>query len=460
MLLFYINKIMHLISFDASPKQLSKLRNGHKVRIKRGTGFNLVVHPNNYHLVSRAFARNKGVDINLSQEEIEQNKGLSPEQHEALGESMDNELFKQVPFAEGGSIFKKGKKAAHSKAGKDIRKSLKPAGRAFLEAGKEAAHQKLAEAHMYAAEHAGDDPNIHHGLNLLAQQGHETVHNVGRKQHGGALFKFLGSKKAKEVRKALKPAGRAFYNAGQDMLHDQLAQMQMQGAQYLPENENAQMGYNMLGQLGHDTIGYNRYSPQYNPNPYYGYGIGKSKIQPHDIGIDNRIHGSVNVGDFTNIMHPNARGNKVDIEKQISQAYKRSRKNARAETGYIPNLKGTGLGAGIDTHNALRMANLASANANYQLAKMHNATVHGQQASPPIKRYYNDDMAPISRGTGLHNQMNLIRGRGSALQSDNILPPALQSQPYGANWHMQFFLPPQYHKYNDGTDVEGRGLYL
>jgi len=56
---------MHLISFDASPKQLSKLRNGHKVRIKKGSGFNLVVNPSNYHLVSRAFAKNKGVEINL-----------------------------------------------------------------------------------------------------------------------------------------------------------------------------------------------------------------------------------------------------------------------------------------------------------------------------------------------------------------------------------------------------------
>ena len=58
---------MHLISFDASPKQLSKLRNGHNVRIKRGTGFNLVVNPSNYHLVSRAFGHNKGVQLQLSQ---------------------------------------------------------------------------------------------------------------------------------------------------------------------------------------------------------------------------------------------------------------------------------------------------------------------------------------------------------------------------------------------------------
>lgn len=383
---------MHLISFDASPKQLSKLRNGHKVRIKRGSGFNLVVNPSNYHLVSRAFARNKGVEINLSPEEIEHNQNLSPEQHEAMASSMNENLFQHLPFAEGGSIFKHAKKHAHSKAGKELRKSLKPAGRAFLEAGKESAHQKLAEAHMRASEHAGDNPNAQLGLNLLANYGHESVHNLGRRQHGGALFKALGSKKAKSIRRALKPAGRAFYNAGQDMLHDQLAQMQMMGADYVPDNPNAQLGYSMLGQLGHDAIGYNR-APSYNQNPYYG-------------------------------------------------------------------MNGYGLGAGANAHQALKMANLATANANYQLAKMHNSAVHGQQSSPPIKRYYDEFMAPPSRGTGLHNHLNMIRGRGAMLGADDVLPPALQSQPFGANWHMQFFLPPQYHKYNDGTDVEGRGLYI
>ena len=73
---------MHrIITIDASPKQLSKLRNGHAVRIKKGTGFNLVVHPETYNLVSRAFAKNKGMEIALSPEELEMNRGLSPEQH-------------------------------------------------------------------------------------------------------------------------------------------------------------------------------------------------------------------------------------------------------------------------------------------------------------------------------------------------------------------------------------------
>jgi hypothetical protein len=35
------------------------------------------------------------------------------------------------------------------------------------------------------------------------------------------------------------------------------------------------------------------------------------------------------------------------------------------------------------------------------------------------------------------------------------LPQAMQSQPYGTNFHMQFMLPPQYRKYNDGTTHEG-----
>ena len=66
---------MHrILTIDASPKQLSKLRNGHAVRIKKGTGFNLIVHPETYNLVSRAFAKSKGMEIALSPEELEMNR--------------------------------------------------------------------------------------------------------------------------------------------------------------------------------------------------------------------------------------------------------------------------------------------------------------------------------------------------------------------------------------------------
>jgi len=77
----------HIITIDASPAQLGKLRRGRLVRIKKGTGFNVIVHPETYRLVSRAFAKDKGVQVALSPEEIELNRMLSPEQHMALKEA-------------------------------------------------------------------------------------------------------------------------------------------------------------------------------------------------------------------------------------------------------------------------------------------------------------------------------------------------------------------------------------
>jgi len=381
---------MHLISFDASPRQISKLRNGHKVRIKRGSGFNLVVNPSNYNTISRAFRNSKGVELKLSPEELDINQALTPDQHNEMEQAMNKELFEHLPF-EGGSIFKRAKKASKSKAGKEIRKSLKPAGREFLKAGQEMGHQRLAEAHMNAATNI-ENEHLRNALNSLASSGHEAIHNVGRSNiDGGALHKILGTKRAKAVRKALKPAGRAFKNYAQDIGHQQLADLHMAGAEYIPDNPNAQMGYNLLALAGHDAIGYNR-----NPYAMYGNGLGA----------------------------------------------------------------GFSVGCGMNSHEALKLANLATANANHQLAKMHNAAVHGQITQPTIKRYWNEPLEPISRGTGVRGDLNFIRGRGSLLGQDDFLPPALQSQPYGANFHMQFQLPPEYKQYHDGTELEGRGLYV
>jgi len=71
------------IQFSASPKQLSRLRNGHKVRIKppmEGEGFSsLVVSPDMYSIITRAFSRGKGSEILLSPAELSENKEAAPE---------------------------------------------------------------------------------------------------------------------------------------------------------------------------------------------------------------------------------------------------------------------------------------------------------------------------------------------------------------------------------------------
>jgi hypothetical protein len=76
---------MSLVHIDASPKQVSKLRNGHKVRIKpasmKGEGFNLMVDPSRYNSISKCFQKGKGMTIQLSPEEILANRQLTPEYH-------------------------------------------------------------------------------------------------------------------------------------------------------------------------------------------------------------------------------------------------------------------------------------------------------------------------------------------------------------------------------------------
>lgn len=76
---------MYKLGVDISPAQMKRLHKGHKVRVKKGTGFELLVHPATYNIVNRSFNKGKGSEIQLSPEEIEMNKGISkaisPEAH-------------------------------------------------------------------------------------------------------------------------------------------------------------------------------------------------------------------------------------------------------------------------------------------------------------------------------------------------------------------------------------------
>lgn len=126
-------------------------------------------------------------------------------------------------------------------------------------------------------------------------------------------------------------------------------------------------------------------------------------------------------------------------------------------------------GGRFKSFQSIHDANMGYSNANADLARMQDMTVMGQHEAEPIRSYYNEVGEPPSRGYGIkkmhhgkihhrrktgferHNHYNLIRGRGTIIEHSQ-LPPALQSQPYGANFHMQNMLPPQYQKYNDGTN--------
>jgi len=62
-----------------SPAVMSRIRNGHKVRLMEGTGTELVVHPNQYDAISHSFLKKKGIQIALSPSEIEANRSVEGE---------------------------------------------------------------------------------------------------------------------------------------------------------------------------------------------------------------------------------------------------------------------------------------------------------------------------------------------------------------------------------------------
>ena len=65
------------ITLDLSKGQLSKLRNGHGIRITPtmlGSGVEMIIDPMTYHNISKKMERGKGVVIKLGSNEIEMNK--------------------------------------------------------------------------------------------------------------------------------------------------------------------------------------------------------------------------------------------------------------------------------------------------------------------------------------------------------------------------------------------------
>jgi hypothetical protein len=80
-----------------SAKQLCKLRNGHPVRLKKGEGLILVVHPGRYDLMSKTFLRGKARTVELSPEELMANMKIAPEAHQeqqAITENKSPKEFK------------------------------------------------------------------------------------------------------------------------------------------------------------------------------------------------------------------------------------------------------------------------------------------------------------------------------------------------------------------------------
>jgi hypothetical protein len=91
-----------MLKIKASQKQLSRLRNGHRVLIKKeemeGGGINLLVNPQTYNPVIKAFSKNKGILVQLTPDEILLNKaqGADAEGSGIFGKKFDRAVGKVI----------------------------------------------------------------------------------------------------------------------------------------------------------------------------------------------------------------------------------------------------------------------------------------------------------------------------------------------------------------------------
>jgi len=101
---------MYKLEVGISPGQMKKIHMGHRVRIKKGKGCSLMVHPETYKLASRAFSRNKGLEVSLSPQEIMASKSQDYDEGEDSSSDEDdsNDFYKgQGVKGCGGMGFKK-----------------------------------------------------------------------------------------------------------------------------------------------------------------------------------------------------------------------------------------------------------------------------------------------------------------------------------------------------------------
>lgn len=565
---------MHVISIQGSKAQKSKLRNGHKVRIKHGKGFNVIVSPNTYHVVSRAFLRNKGVSLQLTPDELAMNKAPSPEMQQTIMGHKEHMVIPGVVdhINLGGRGLGTGIGDFFSNIGNQIKsgfeqKIINPINEKIVQPVTELYNKNVPED---VRRDIGTVNKIANPVSLLANVASrvtkgDSMSNIFN-DYKNDLQHLNDSKnkliKSNPVTKAMykkavpalfglaagtvgtaateNPVAGALFGAAGSKAGEELVKAEGYGIHHLihrgmehyeKHKRHLKPVLGMLGK-GHITDFFKNagkrvknivHSSSQKANDYVINNpiLGKM-IKEHgpklagllakqgakylleddelakiagDVAQEGAKAGFQHLKYGEPVPKPESpREVHSTIQHKFPTKYGKGIHKRKRHEGYglyAGAQRGVGLygggslvhhfgtisppsrlvGGGFNSFSSIHEATMDNAHANSRLARMSDRTVHGQHETSPIKSYYNDTGEPPSRGYGLHSHhshhhgkvhhsrklarndhYNLIRGRGSIIGHRSELPPALQSQPYGANFHMQNMLPPQYHKYNDGTN--------
>ena len=177
---------MKVLKISASPKQVSRLRNGHAVRIKQaveGTGMNLLVDPAKFDNATRCFTKGTAYQIQLSPDEIMANKKAAQEgTMEGEGIFAGGKLRLGKAFKKVGSAFEKaGQKTLSGLTAAEEAVRTNPIGSAVVKT----AVPMLAEGALTGlATYAGADPFT---ASLLGKSGSSAA-RAGLEQAGYGLY--------------------------------------------------------------------------------------------------------------------------------------------------------------------------------------------------------------------------------------------------------------------------------
>ena len=349
------------IGIQASPLQIRKLIKGQKVRLKKGTGFCLLVHPEKYHLMSRTFGRDKGMDVSLTEQELKANANAS--------------AFEELPMSGSGIFGKQAdkwmKKHGVKKAAYEMGTALKPVAHQLIDQGK-------AMAMAYGVPEQLIDP--------VAKLGKDYIDDPESLQ-------------GKKGRRELKNRGIDFLQSGADEMGKQ-------------------------------------------------YGVQAPRIKDYEKHIQDYRHGKSAPSSTSGLTTKGMKNMAGQYAKQ--QAFDYLNKELGTNTGY--NLK-AGLGRA-------EMGNMAGKLMADQIAAKYSAP----PMAPPDQNAV-EGFGFMGRGFGLmgraRREIGSISGRGRSLvHAGPYGSPAMASQPYGANYQMKVFLPPQYQEYFHPQMDHGHGLGL
>ena len=155
-----------------SKQQISRLLNGHPVRVRHGSTHTIHVSKEQHKKLVKASSKGSGLNLTLDPFQIHEHQHLR-------GEGIR------------GAIKKVGHFVKHHK------EAFRPLASALKETG----HQALADLQSHAIQ-SGVDPNLVHAYGNMA---HDII-------PGGSLKSFFRSPGMKVVRKALRPIGQAAWN--------------------------------------------------------------------------------------------------------------------------------------------------------------------------------------------------------------------------------------------------------